>query len=280
MQQVSKNIYAETGIYGCNPGFVVTTEGIVMIDAPQKPTDAVKFREQMKGKGEVIYQIHTEPHRDHVMGNFFFTGTVIAHKGTREAILSLMASYLSTEMILDKVKAIDPQGLPLMKGYFLKIPSITFSKDLSLHLGKHTFKLIHLPGHTSSQTAVYVPEERVVFTGDNVFHKVQPWFQHANPDAWLQSLAIIGSLDVDVIVPGHGGVCDKNYLEEQVSFIEEWIEAVREAKRQGLSKEETQAKISFLDRYPMDTEIDAKTHINALRANVERLYDVIIVQNH
>lgn len=274
MQQISENIYAETGFHGCNPGYVVTSSGIVMIDAPEKPTDAMQFREHMKGKGEVIYQIPTEPHRDHVMGNFFFPGTVIAHQGAREAILSLLTSSLSTEMIMDKVKSIDPQGLPQMEGYVLKKPSITFSKDLFLHLGKHTFHLMHLPGHTASEIAVYIPEERVVFTGDNVFHKVQTWFQEADPDAWLRSLKIIGNLDVDVIVPGHGSVCDKNYLKEQTAFIEEWIEAVRKAKRQGLSKEEAQAKISFLDRYPMDIGLEEKGP-NVQRVNVARLYDFV-----
>lgn len=274
MQRITENVYVEVGFRGCNPGFIVTEEGIVVVDSPQKPSDAVRFRDEMKGKGEIRYVINTEPHGDHIMGNFFFPGPVIAHQGTRDIISALETSRLSMEMILDKVKAIDPEGLSLMEGYILKKPSITFSKDLFLYLGKHTFKLIHLPGHTASQIAVCIPEERIVFTGDNVFYKVQTWFQKANPDEWLRSLERIGELDVDVIVPGHGEVCDKNYLKEQASFIEEWIEAVKEAKRQGLSKEEAQSRISFLDRYPMDIGLEARGP-GVQRMNVDRLYDFL-----
>ena len=269
MKQVSANIYAETGFLGCNPGFVITKKGIVMVDSPQRPSDALKWRDEIKGKGEIIYLINTEPHPDHVLGNFFFSGTVVSHQGTREALLSL-----SRDMIEERVKAIDPEGLSLMKGYFLKKPSITFSDRLFLYLGDHTFKLIHLPGHTASEIAVFIPEEKVVFTGDNLFCRVQAFLHQAYPNEWLNSLKRIEELDVDVIVPGHGEVCDKDYLKEQASFIEEWVEAVKEAIKQGLSKEEAQSKISFLERYPMDIGT-ASRGPEVQRMNVERLYDLL-----
>jgi len=37
MQKITSNVYAETGFTGYNPGFVVTKEGVVMIDTPQMP---------------------------------------------------------------------------------------------------------------------------------------------------------------------------------------------------------------------------------------------------
>jgi glyoxylase-like metal-dependent hydrolase (beta-lactamase superfamily II) len=161
-----------------------------------------------------------------------------------------------------------------MEGYFLRRPSITFSERLSLHLGEHTFEVIHLPGHTASQSAVYIPEERVVFTGDNIFNKVQTFLHEAYPDDWLQSLKRIQGLDVDVIIPGHGEVCDKSYIKEQASFIEEWVDAVKDAIKQGLTKEEAQDGISFLDRYPMDIGIEALGP-EVQRWNVARLYDLL-----
>ena len=75
MRKVSAHIYVETSLRGCNPGFVVTKEGIVMIDSPQVPSDALRWRDELTGRGEIIYLINTEPHRDHIIGNFFFPGT-------------------------------------------------------------------------------------------------------------------------------------------------------------------------------------------------------------
>ena len=270
MQQVSSNVYVETGFRGCNPGFVTTKEGIVMIDSPQNPSDVVKFQEQIRGKGEVRYLINTEPHVDHVAGNYFFSVAVIAHEGFKEAL-----SSLTVEGIKEWVKTGDPNGLTLMERYFLRKPSITFSERLFLYLGDHTFEVIHLPGHTASEAAIYIPEEHVVFTGDNIFHKVQTFLHEAYPNEWLQSLKRIEELDVDVIVPGHGEVCDKSYIKEQASFIEEWIDAVRQAIKQGLTKEEALERISFLDRYPMDIGIEALGP-EVQRWNVERLYVLLI----
>ena len=269
MEQVSANVYAETGLGGCNPGFVTTGEGIVMIDSPQIPSDAVRWRDEMETKGEIQYIINTEPHRDHIAGNFFFPGKIISHQGTREEIATF-----TKESIIDRIKNVCPEDMPLMEGYFLKKPHITFTEELTLYMGDHTFELISLPGHTVSQIAVYIPQERVVFTGDNIFHKVQTWFKEAVPFEWLQSLKRIAQLEVDAIVPGHGTVCGKDYIKEQASFIEEWIETVKDAVSQGIPKEEAIKKISFLDRYPMDVGLEA-IGPEVQRMNVDRLYDLL-----
>ena len=87
MNQVTKNVFVETGYRGCNPGFVVTSEGVVMIDTPQIPKDALAYREIVLKHGKPVYLINTEPHGDHYTGNFFFDAVCVAHQGTREAIL-------------------------------------------------------------------------------------------------------------------------------------------------------------------------------------------------
>ena len=267
--QLTANIYVETGFRGANVGYVTTEQGVVMIDSPQRPTDAVAWRKEIEGKGRVSYLINTEPHGDHYFGNFFFAAPVIAHDKTREAILAADVGQL-----LERVAQIDPEGLPLVKEYRVNAPSITFSERLTLHLGSHSFHLIYLPDHTAGEIGVYVPEEKVVFTGDNVFGGVQTFLHEADPFAWLESLKKIGELEVDHIVPGHGEVCDRSYLGEQASFIQEWLDTVREAIDQGWSKEEAMARISLLDRYPMLAGMEDMGP-GLQQMNVSRLYDVL-----
>ena len=86
MKQVTSNVFFETEYRGCNPGFVVTSAGIVMIDTPQVPTDALNYKKEVEKRGKIRYLINTEPHGDHYTGNFFFDTAVVAHQGTREAI--------------------------------------------------------------------------------------------------------------------------------------------------------------------------------------------------
>ncbi|MBA7597141.1 Hydroxyacylglutathione hydrolase [subsurface metagenome] len=269
MQQIADNVYAETGFRGCNPGFVVTREGVVMIDTPQMPADAIKWRDEISKHGEVRYLINTEPHADHFTGNYFFEGTVVAHEGTREAILAA-----SVDQLMERLRQIAPESLPLVEGFTYRPPEITLSERLTLYVGDHTFQLINLPGHTPFQVAVHIPEERVVFTSDNVFGKVQAWLHQALPYEWLDSLKRIQELDADVLVPGHGSICDRSYIPEMCAFIQAWIDEVTRAIDQGMSLEEAQDKISLLDRYPMEggSEPMAK---EVQRWNVARLYEVL-----
>ncbi|MGB2885773.1 MAG: MBL fold metallo-hydrolase [Dehalococcoidia bacterium] len=275
LQRLTDSVYAETGMHGCNHGFVTTSEGVVMIDTPQKPSDAVRWRDEIAKRGDVRYLILTEPHPDHCTTGYLFSGTMVSHQGTREWLGKNMLGKTVEEMAREWSEAIDPEGVHLLEGYYLRLPTITFRGRLILYLGDHTFEIIHMPGHTSSQTAVYIPEERVVFTGDNVFYRVQTWLNEAYPQEWLHSLERIWELDVDVIVPGHGDVCDKSYLKEQASFIREWMCAVKRAFEQGLTKEEAQTQISFLDRYPMDTGLEFMDLL-VQQLNVARLYDLVL----
>ena len=59
MQQVTRNVFAETQVRGCNHGFVTTSEGVVMIDSPQKPTDALKWRAEVEKHGQLKYIINS-----------------------------------------------------------------------------------------------------------------------------------------------------------------------------------------------------------------------------
>ncbi len=268
--QLTANIYVETKYYGANVGYITTEQGLVVIDTPPRPTDAIDWSRVVGGKGQVKYLINTEPHWDHYFGNFFFPVPVIAHDKTREAILAV-----GKEQILERIAQVDPEGLPLVAEYKINAPSITFSECLTLYLGSHTLQLIHLPGHTLGETAVFVPEERLVFSGDNVFYKVQTFLHEADPFAWLQSLKSIGELEVDYIVPGHGEVCNKSYLTEQANFIQEWIDVVKNGIDQGWSKEESMARISLLDRYPMLPGEPEFMGPEVQRWNVSHLYDLL-----
>ena len=269
MERITPRIYTETKRRGANTSIVVTSEGVVLIDTPHKPSDAVKWREEVAQKGDVRYIINTEHHMDHCAGDYFFSGTVVAHERAAERIKST-----PLEQVKERLQQIDSEIKDLIDDYRLRVPAITFSERMTLYVGDRTFHLIHLPGHTSGEIAVHVPEERVLFTGDNIFHKVQAFLHEADPFQWLESLKKIGEMDVDVIVPGHGDPCDRGYIPEMASFIQEWLDAVRGAVEQGLSKEEAMERISFAERYPMDAEMQDMA-ATVQRWNVERLYHLL-----
>ena len=266
MEKITDSVHVETGYRGCNPGFVVTTDGVVMVDTPQRPSDALRYRSEIEKWGKISYLINTEPHGDHYTGNYFFSTVCVSHQGTREAI-----EKASLDQVKERIRLIDPDYAPNLDSYSIHLPTITFKESMKLYVGKHEFELIHLPGHTASETAVFIPQERVVFSGDNIFHKVQTFLHEALPDEWLDSLERLKQLDVDTIIPGHGEVCSWEYIDEQASFIREWISAVKEAVSKGWSMEEAQERISFLDRYPMGMGMD-EFGPELQKMNIARLY--------
>lgn len=269
MKKIAKNVYAETEFRGCNCGFVVTSEGVVMIDTPQMPTDAVKWRDFIAKYGTIRYLINTEPHGDHYSGNYFFKGTVVAHEGTRQAILASSAAQS-----IERMKQTSPADYALMKRFKYRAPTITFNNEMTLHVGDHTFKLFNIPGHTPYQIAVFIPEEKVVFTSDDVFCRVQPWLQQAVPFEWLESLNRLETLNAKVLVPGHGDICDPTYLPEMRRNIQAWIDVVADAIKQGWSLAEAQEKITAPVKYPMLPGSEAMEQM-VKRMNISRLYEVL-----
>ncbi|MGZ5126298.1 MAG: MBL fold metallo-hydrolase [Burkholderiales bacterium] len=269
MRQLTKNVFVETGVRGCNYGFVTTSDGIVMIDSPHKPSDALKLMAEIARRGgRLRYIINTEPHGDHWTGNAFFDAPVVAHEGVRKRILETnMPEHVA------RVATFGPEEPALLEGYRPNAPVVTFKNGMTLHVGNHTFEMIHMPGHTMYQAAVCIKEEGVVFTSDNIFHKVHTWLQEANPDLWLTALQSLRQLKEDVFVPGHGAVCGKDYLDEQGSFIEEWKAYVKRAIEQGMTKDEAIVRLNAMtDRYPMDVGQDGMAP-TVMKRNVANLYD-------
>jgi cyclase len=163
MQQLSANVFVETGLRGANHGFVTTSDGIVLIDTPHKPSDALRLKAEIERRGRLRYIINTEPHGDHWTGNSFFSVPVVAHEGVRARMLG---ADLNAHVA--RVSSFGPEGPSLLQNYRPNAPVITFQTELTLHVGNHAFHLVHMPGHTPYQAAVLVKEEGIVFTSDNI----------------------------------------------------------------------------------------------------------------
>lgn len=259
MQRVTDRIFAETKVRGCNPSFVLTSAGPVVIDTPQLPTRAVEMRTLVEEHGTIQYVINTEHHVDHIFGNYWFRGTgpIIHHQGVHERFMTVYPELDPFAYALEALPTDDPGGAALVpdrETYYANMGTadIVFSGDVTLKVGDRTFHLLHTPGHTPGQVAVYVPEERAVFTGDTIFSECTTWLMTSDVDQWITALDRIRALDIDHVIPGHGPVQDKAYLATQRSFMLEWKAAVAVAVARGWSREETVARVHFTERYPVD----------------------------
>ena len=259
MERVTANVFTTTKLRGCNPSFVVTSDGVVVIDTPQLPTRAVAMRAEAETHGPLRYLINTEHHVDHIFGNYWFKGVpVVEHRELFERFMVVFPDLDPFEYALEAIPTDDPEAasiVPDRETYYAdpNKGTIVFTGDLTLRVGDHTFEIIHTPGHTPGQVAVHVPEERVVFTGDTIFSGCQTWLMTSNVDQWIEALERIRQLDVDHVVPGHGPVTTLDYLHTQRAVLLAWKAAVADAVAKGWTREETIARVRFDERFgPVD----------------------------
>jgi cyclase len=279
VEQVTSNVFTETGLRGCNPSFVTTSDGVVVVDTPQLPSFAVQMRREAEQHGEIRYLINTEHHVDHIFGNYYFKGAglVVHHQGVYDNFMLATPDLDPFAYALEAIPTDDPEGAALLpeRDEYYRDPNkghLVFTGNLTLRLGGHTFEVIHTPGHTPGQVVVHIPEERVVFTGDTIFSECQTWLMTSDLSQWLTALETIRGLDVDHIVPGHGPVTNKSYLDTQRSVLMEWESAVAVAIAKGWTREETIERVHFRDRYPVDIgQGYMMDHIQTL--NAAALYD-------
>jgi cyclase len=243
MQKVTDNVYVQIGTRGCNTSFVVTRNGVVAIDTPISAADAREWLTEINKHGPLRYVINGEGHPDHIAGNCYMGGILIAHEGAREAILKTDINALR-QMQMRMVPGLAAGDADLK----LRPPDITLSDRLTIYLGNHTFRLMALPGHSPYQVSVYVPEEKVIFTSDNVVTSM-PFFREALAYEWLESLEFIDKLDFTKVVCGHGEVQDKSYVRQMIKNIRIWIDAVSDAIDKGMTLEETQQKIAAVREF-------------------------------
>jgi cyclase len=280
MRRVSPNVYAEFYFWGCNPGFLATSDGIVMIDTPQQPIDAVRWRERLLEQGPIRLLVNTEPHIDHIAGNAYFPGVEVIGQVGLQTRYEQAAPQMTAPERLETLKQADPDSVWLFNhpDYPPNPPTRTFTDELTLNLGQHTVRCLHIPGHTAPQTAIHLPEEGVIFTGDNIFHRVKTFIQEADPWEWLAALRRIQAIDAEVIVPGHGEPCDRVYLATQAEVIEGWIGAVEDFVRRGLTEDEAlREPAPAVDPYPIGQRLFARSAA-VDEMNVRNLYRRIVAR--
>ncbi|HID62091.1 MAG TPA: MBL fold metallo-hydrolase [Anaerolineae bacterium] len=272
MQRITKDVYAETNVRGANIGFVVTGEGVVLIDSPMIPAEARWWREQIAEitDQEIIYLINTDHHRGHILGNQYLTTAVIAHELAWKEMKSYGDSF--RQRLINVFKDSEPEVAAEFENLKIILPRVTFTNRMTLHKGDKTIRLIHVGGHTAATSLVHVVEDGVLFTGDVVVNGRHPFIGHGNSKKWLEALTLIRKLRVKTIVPGHGEICDRDTLQRLSEYIRQMRTRVRKLYLDGRSKTETASRVDLLNFFPVPDK-DRQKIRKRFKASVGRVYE-------
>jgi glyoxylase-like metal-dependent hydrolase (beta-lactamase superfamily II) len=123
------------------------------------------------------------------------------------------------------------------------LPNFTFEAQFNIFGAARSVELVEfLDGHTPSDVVMYLPAEKILFTGDLLFVKSHPYLGDGNLDHWIKNLELLKEIDVEKYVPGHGPTGQKEDIDAMINYINHIKSLVAEGKKKGLSLEEVTAQ--------------------------------------
>ncbi|HZV57988.1 MAG TPA: MBL fold metallo-hydrolase [Sphingobium sp.] len=126
------------------------------------------------------------------------------------------------------------------------LPNRTFEQRLSLTVGDKSVELIELgPAHTTSDIIAWLPEDRVVFTGDLLFNEGHPIMWEGPIENWIAACDYIAALDPQVVVPGHGPITDKSAVANLKAYFVYVRDEARRRYEAGLGWKEAARDINM-----------------------------------
>ncbi len=186
-----------------NAGFVVTDEGVVVVDALGSPVLAEALIAEIRRvtTQPIRYAIVTHYHADHIYGLQVLKAagaTILAHAAGREYLTSDTARLRLEASRNDLAPWIDANTRLVAADRWL-------DADTTLRLGGVEIRIRHVgPAHTSEDLVVHVPQRGALFAGDLVFQGRIPYVGQADSQQWIASLGQLLALDAKVVIPGHG----------------------------------------------------------------------------
>ncbi len=225
--------------YGANQGCVEDGETCLVVDSGFHNGTASQILQRVYKRGpRHLILVDTHYHSDHVFGNSVFSNNraiIVSHEKCRLRMLA------QSPRLLSKYKAQDPRLLKLLQKVRVTYPTITYGDQLKIHLDVVEAQIIH-PGeraHTDGDSMVYVPDDRVLFSGDVLWVGYHPNLEDANIPGQVRALRQIIRLEPRKIVPGHGPVCGLFEVRRLIRYLEQFDRNLYKALVDKLTLDQT-----------------------------------------
>ena len=205
--KLSDNAYAYTAEGDPNTGIVIGDDSVMVIDTQATPLMAqdVICRIRTVTDKPIKYVVLSHYHAVRVLGASGYRAEgcehIIASRDTYDLIVERGEQDKASEIgrfprLFQAVESVPPG---------MTWPTITFEGKMSIWLGKLEVQLIQLGrGHTKGDTVAWLPEQKILFSGDLVEFDATPYAGDAYFKEWPQTLDKIAALKPVALVPGRG----------------------------------------------------------------------------
>jgi glyoxylase-like metal-dependent hydrolase (beta-lactamase superfamily II) len=255
---------------------VVNDEDVLVVDSHVTPAAAralIKSVATITPK-PITALVNTHYHFDHAHGNLAFPDSVViyGHEYTRTKLagdpLQERTYQFFSKLLADNAKAVAKQAAEA-KDAAAKTPleaqakvlanhvrddretrpvppSVTLSDRMTLHRGGREIQLVHLGrGHTGGDVVVFLPEEKVVFTGD-LLVQGPSYMGDGFVDEWIATLDRLKELDFEVIVPGHGvPFRDRKFIDYFQAYLRDTWDTVTKLRASGVPALEAALRVDL-----------------------------------
>jgi cyclase len=212
-----------------NTGFIRGERVVLSIDTCSTESRTRAYLDQVAQiAGQVPRTlVNTHHHGDHTNGNCFLPfATVIGHVRCREEMLR--TGIMRTEGLFEDVEWGELTVAP---------PFVTFESRLDVYVDDLKIELIHLTAaaHTTNDVVAWIPEHRVLYSGDLIFNGGTPFVLMGSVSGSLEALSALIELEPEVIVPGHGSPGGIEMINVCGSYLRWLQQRAEEAADAGLT---------------------------------------------
>ncbi|HEY8554066.1 MAG TPA: MBL fold metallo-hydrolase [Burkholderiales bacterium] len=249
--------------FNSNAGFVVTPEGVVVIDALGTPALGRAFIDAIRTVTDkpIKRVLVTHYHADHIYGLSAFKALGAEIWAHREAV-----HYLEGGEGARRLEQRRRDLAPWVDAETRLVPPDRWlTGDERFELGGVRFELVYMgPAHAPDDLVVVLPDDHVIFTGDIIFSGRIPFVGEADSKRWLETIDRLLGLRAKVLVPGHGQVSrdparDLELTRDYLKFLRE---AMGRAVEDFIPFDEAYAATDW-SRFAHLPAFDAANRINA-----------------
>jgi glyoxylase-like metal-dependent hydrolase (beta-lactamase superfamily II) len=247
VKKVADDLYFFFDYAGSNSVFLVTNDGVLVIDTRQHPRAGRELIDEIRKITDkpIRFVINSHFHGDHTFGNAAFQAAgaqFIAQDATPKIMQKVQAKEMARRQGYFKSHNYDPNEVKLI------LPEITFDKSMTLWLGGREVRLMYLgTGQQDGDTFVYFPHARTLFTpGSFATRNVPNMAFTTSVDSWINLLDRVAAMnDVDRILPAHGDLATRADVKEFAAMLRDEYTSVKAAADGGVSLEEAQRTLTF-----------------------------------
>jgi glyoxylase-like metal-dependent hydrolase (beta-lactamase superfamily II) len=232
-----------------NIGIVVGEDAALVVDTAMGPANGSRVlaaaKEKAQGKPLLVTVTHFHPEHGFGAQVFRDEARIVYNRDQRQELQDKGAGYV------ELFKTFGPAVAGALEGVELVDPHDVYDGETELDLGGRTVQLRTWGvAHTRSDQIVWLPDERILFTGDLVEERIFPIYPYFPPDdadvdggRWIDVLRRLEELDPAVVVPGHGAVGDAGVIAVAREFHEALRDETLRLATEGLDVEQVVARL-------------------------------------